>query len=95
MTTNKTINVGQHFVSTVTAADGSVIPPGGVTVANSEPTKVSVLPNGDNTFTITGLAGGQTVITYMRPGFTNASELLTVVAAVPGTFIVTDGPVGP
>jgi hypothetical protein len=89
---SKTLEVGQSFIATITASDGTVIPPGGVTCANTSPGAVTVTPNGDNSFTVLGKGPGAATLTYQRAGFTSASEAVNVNAIPLKIFVITEGP---
>lgn len=90
---SKTITVGQSFIQTITAQDGSVLAPGSVAASNTSPSIATVTPNGDNTFTVKGVAPGTTNITYVHPGNTNAMESVIVSPVVLVPLVITDGPV--
>jgi hypothetical protein len=89
------IHIGKKRVQTVSASDGSTIPPGAVSAVCNFPTFLAVEVDPlTNAVTLTGLnsaPSGTTVsVAYSAPGYQPISQSI-VVAPLPA-LIVTDGP---
>ena len=88
---NVLLHIGKKRVQTLTASDGSVIPPGTVTAtAQFGNVSVSVDPV-TNAVTVTGISTVEFCnVNYSAPGYLGASQTFQV-APLPN-LIVTDGP---
>jgi hypothetical protein len=87
------LHIGKKRVQTLAASDGSTIPAGTVSATANQPNVSVAVDPVTNDVTVTGqitTSGTGTLVTYMAPGFQNATQLFTV-APLP-TLVVTDGP---
>jgi hypothetical protein len=85
-----TVHLGKTRKQTLTATDGTTIPPGSVTLTSSSPATCAATVNPvTNEVSLDGHILGTATITYASPGYASATDLVTVIPA-PG-IIVTDG----
>jgi len=86
-----TLHVGKSRVQTITTSDGSVLPPGAVSVQVNDPVNITVAVDPQtNQVTLTGKSPSTETVVYSAAGYTSTSEIVTT-APIP-SLIVTDGP---